>query len=75
MKGFQVGLNPKYTFEQFVAAGQGQFKKLPPGWKFRVKKLEKDLIERPQGGVAMIMPDEFFNMYDKTGPGMSNYKP
>lgn len=75
MKGFEVGLNPKYTFEQFVAAGQGQFKKLPPGWKFRVKKLEKDLIERPQGGVATIMPDEFFNMYDKTGPGMSNYRP
>lgn len=75
MKGFQVGLNPKYTFEQFVAAGQDQFKKLPPGWKFRVKKLEKDLIERPQGGVATIMPDEFFNMYDKTGPGMTNYKP
>jgi hypothetical protein len=75
MKGFQVGLNPKYTFEQFVSAGQGQFKKLPPGWKFRVKKLEKDLIERPQGGVATIMPDEFFNIYAKTGPGMSNYKP
>jgi hypothetical protein len=75
MKGFQVGLNPKYTFEQFVAAGQSQFKKLPPGWKFRVKKLEKDLIERPEGGVATIMPDEFFNMYDKTGPGMTDYKP
>lgn len=75
MKGFEVGLKPNYTFEQFVAAGQSQFKKLPQGWKFRVKKLEKDLIERPQGGVATIMPDEFFNIYDKTGPGMSNYKP
>lgn len=75
MKGFEVGLKPNYTFEQFVAAGQSQFKKLPPGWKFRVKTLEKDLIERPQGGVATIMPDEFFNIYDKTGLGMSNYKP
>ena len=27
------------------------------------------------GGVATIIPDEFFNIYDKTGPGMSNYKP
>ena len=26
-------------------------------------------------GVATIMADEFFNVYDKTGPGMSNYKP
>ena len=28
-----------------------------------------------EGGVATIMADEFFNVYDKTGPGMSNYKP
>jgi hypothetical protein len=75
MKGFQLGLKPKYTYEKFVASGQSQFKKLPPGWKFRVKKLETDLIEKPEGGVATIMPDEFFNVYDKTGPGMSNYKP
>jgi hypothetical protein len=75
MKGFQQGLKPQHTYEQFVAAGQSQFKKLPPGWKFRVKTLEKDFVEVPEGGVATIMPDEFFNIYDKTGPGMSNYKP
>jgi len=28
-----------------------------------------------QFGVAAIMPDEFFNVYDKTGPGMTDYKP
>ena len=75
MKGFQLGLKPQYTYEQFVAAGAGNFKKLPPGWKFRVKTLDKDLIEKPEGGVATIMPDEFFNVYDKTGPGMTNYIP
>lgn len=75
MKGFQLGLSPQYTYEEFVAAGQSRFKNLPPGWKFRVKTLEKDLIEVPVTGVATIMPDEFFNIYDKTGPGMSNYKP
>lgn len=75
LKGFQLGLKPTYTYEEFVAAGQSQFKQLPPGWKFRVKTLEKDLIEIPEGGVATIMADEFFNVYDKTGPGMSNYKP
>jgi hypothetical protein len=75
MKGFQQGLKPQYTYQEFVAAGQSQFKKLPPGWKFRVKTLEKDLVEIPEGGVATIMPDEFFNVYDKTGPGMTNYKP
>jgi len=47
----------------------------PPGWKVRCKTLEKALIERPQNGVATIMPDEHFNVYDKTGPCMTNYKP
>lgn len=75
MKGFQLGIAPKYTRDEFYAAGQSRFKQLPPGWKARVKKLEQDLIEIPEGGVATIMPDEFFNVYDKTGPGMTNYKP
>jgi hypothetical protein len=75
MKGFQLGLKPQHTYEQFVAAGQSIFKKLPVGWKFRINKLDKDLIEKPEKGVATIMPDEFFNVYDKTGPGMTNYKP
>jgi hypothetical protein len=75
MKGFQLGLKPQYTYKQFVAAGASNFRKLPPGWKFRIKTLDKDLIEKPENGVATIMPDEFFHIYDKTGPGMSNYKP
>jgi hypothetical protein len=75
MKGFQMGVKPLHTYEQFVAAGAGNFKKLPAGWKFRIKTLDKDLVERPANGVATIMPDEFFNVYDKTGPGMTNYKP
>jgi hypothetical protein len=37
--------------------------------------LDQDLIEVPESGVATIMADEFFSVYDKTGPGMSNYKP
>ncbi len=75
MKGFQLGLKPQYTYQEFLAAEASNFKKLPKGWKVRVQKLEKDLIENPEGGVATIMSDEFFNVYDKTGPGMSNYKP
>jgi hypothetical protein len=75
MKGFQLGLKPQHSYEQFVAAGAGNFKKLPPGWKFRISKLKEDLVERPANGVATIMPDEFLNVYDRTGPGMTNYKP
>jgi hypothetical protein len=75
MKGFHLGLKPKYTYEEFVSKGAALFKQLPEGWKFRIKKLEKDLIETPENGVATIMPDEHFNVYDKTGPGMTNYRP
>jgi len=75
MKGFQLGLKPKQTYAQFVAAGAKNYTKLPQGWKFRIKTLEKDYIEVPVTGVATIMPDEFFNIYDKSGPGMSNYTP
>jgi hypothetical protein len=75
LKGFQLGLKPQFTYEEFVARGQSNFKNLPAGWKFRVKTLDKDLIETPENGIATIMADEFFNVYDKTGPGMSNYKP
>ncbi len=75
MKGFQIGLQPQQSYDEILAAGQSQFKHLPPGWKVHVKTLDKDLIERPEGGVATIIPDEFFNVYDKSGPGMSNYVP
>ena len=75
MKGFQQGLKPQHTYEQFVSAGAGNFKKLPPGWKFRIKTLNKNYIVTPKNGVATITSDEFFNVYDKTGPGMGNYKP
>jgi hypothetical protein len=75
MKGFQLGLKPQHTYEEFRAAAAGKFRTLPKGWKVRVKTLENDLTEKPEGGVATIMSDEFFNIYDKTGPGMTSYKP
>nr|WP_321426980.1 hypothetical protein [uncultured Acetobacteroides sp.] len=75
MKGFQLGLEPQYTYEEFVAAGASNFKNLPTGWTFRIKTLDQDLIETPKDSIATIMSDEFFNVYDKTGPGMSNYVP
>lgn len=75
MKGFQLGLTPQQSYDQFVAAGAANFKQLPPGWKFRTKTLEQDYVELPVDGVATIMSDEFFNVYDLTGPSMgSNYK-
>ena len=37
--------------------------------------LDTDLLLVAETGVATIMPDELFNVYDKTGPGYSSYKP
>jgi hypothetical protein len=75
MKGFELGLKPQLSYDEFMATGPSIFKKLPPGWKARVVTLAQDNLEVPEGGVAYILSDEFFNVYDKTGPGMSNYKP
>ena len=75
MKGFQLGLRPRFTYDDFLAHGVSYFKDLPTGWEFRVVTLERELIETPVGGVATIMSDEFFNVYDKAGPPQMNYKP
>ena len=75
MKGFELGMRPRWTFEEFADDPASKFKQLPAGWKFRTKVLDRDLILIPETGIATIMPDEFFNVYDKTGPGYSNYKP
>jgi hypothetical protein len=75
MKGFQLGLEPKFTYDDFIANGASYFEKLPAGWKFRVVTLEEELIETPENGVATIMADEFFNVYDRTGAGQMNFQP
>lgn len=75
LKGFQLGLNPQQTYQEFLAKGASNYKKLPPGWKLRITTLEKDVIEIPDNNLATIMTDELFNVWDKTGPGMTNYKP
>ena len=75
LKGFQLGLNPQQTWEEYLAKGEASYKKLPPGWKLRITTLEKDVIEIPDNNLATIMTDELFNVWDKCGPGMTNYKP
>ena len=74
-EGHANRIKPQYSYEEFAASLPGRFKQLPPGWKFRTRVLDQDLILVPETGVATIMPDEFFNVYDKTGPGYSSYKP
>lgn len=75
MKGFEIGKNPRWSYEQFAVDPASHYQKLPAGWKYRTKVLDQDLVLIPETGIATIMPDEFFNVYDKTGAGYSNYKP
>ena len=75
LKGFQLGLNPQQTWQEYLAKGPASYKQFPAGWKFRVKTLEQDVIEIPDNNLATIMTDELFHVWDKTGPGMTNYKP
>ncbi|MFZ1323210.1 MAG: hypothetical protein WAT71_16755 [Ignavibacteria bacterium] len=75
MKGFQLGLDPIYTYEEFFENADSHYKNLPEGWKVRVITLEKDLIETPKDGLALLIADDFFNVFDKTGQGMMNYQP
>ncbi len=37
--------------------------------------LDQDVIEIPDNNLATIMTDELFHVWDKTGPGMTNYRP
>ena len=75
LKGFQLGLRPTQTWEEFLAKGAANYKKLPAGWKLRVMTLDQDVIEIPDNNLATIMTDELFHVWDKTGPGMTNYRP
>ncbi len=75
LKGFQLGLNPVQSYDEFLAKGADNYKNLPAGWKVRITTLTEDLIEIPTTGVATIMSDEMQNIWDMCGPGMTNYKP
>jgi hypothetical protein len=76
MKGFQIGQTPRLGYDEFISTLDQQYKALPSGWgNLRLKTLDQDLVETPEAGVATIMADEHFNVWDKTGPGMTNYVP
>jgi len=75
MKGFELGLKPRWIYDEFAADPASHFKQVPAGWTYRTRVLDEDLLLVPATGIATIMPDEFFDVYDKTGPGYSNYRP
>lgn len=49
--------------------------KLPEGWKFRIAKLDRDLLLEPKGGFAASIQDDKGDVYHLAGPRQSNFTP
>lgn len=49
--------------------------KLPARWKYRTAVIDQELVLIPTSGVATILKDSIDDVYDKVGPGYSNFKP
>ncbi|MGE5202798.1 MAG: hypothetical protein ACM3O6_12125 [Acidobacteriota bacterium] len=76
LKGIQLGLRSTETYESITANfADTRLKNFPQGWKFRTKVLERDLIEHPEHGVEPLLTDAADDIFDRTGPGYTNYKP
>lgn len=73
MKSASKIIDPDQTYESLKDLGS---RLTPaPGWKFRTKILEKDLVFTPDHGNAIICQDDIGNTYDRVGGPFSNYKP
>jgi len=73
MKSVSLIFEPSQTYASLNDLGSHL--KLPPGWKFRVQMLDKDLVLTPDNGVAHITQDDLGNTYDRAGGTYSNFKP
>jgi hypothetical protein len=73
MQAYSLIVDHNLTYDSLPNLGNKL--KLPPGWKFRVKVLDKDLTIRAVNGIAHIMQDDLENTYDLCAGGSCNYKP
>jgi hypothetical protein len=73
MKSASLIADPNQTYESL--ANLGSRLKPPPGWRFRTRVLENDLILTPDNGAVIITQDELGNTYDRVGGAYSNYQP
>jgi len=76
LKGMQLGLRSKETYDSIAANfAEKRLPNLPQGWKFRTKVLDRDLIETPEKGVEPLLTDPMDDVFDRLGPGYSDYTP
>jgi hypothetical protein len=73
MQAFSKIIDPNLTYDSLKNLGAKL--KLPPGWKYRVAVLDKDLMISTPQGYNWIVQDNLQNTYDACKEGASNYKP
>jgi hypothetical protein len=73
MQAYSKIIDPTLTYDALKNLGPKL--KLPPGWKYRVKVLDKDLVISTPQGYNWIVQDNLQNTYDACKEGASNYKP
>ena len=73
MKSAGLIKDPDQKFEDL--ANLGSRLALAPGWKFRTKILDQELVFKTKDGRSFIVQDDIGNTYDRVGGPYSNYKP
>jgi hypothetical protein len=73
MKSASLIIDPNQTYESLKELGSRLSP--PPGWKFRTKAIEADIVLTPNNGRCIICQDDLGNTYDLTGGSYSNFKP
>lgn len=73
MQAYSNIVDPNLTYEDLKTLGTKL--KLAPGWKFRVKVLDKDLTITAVNGIAKIVQDDLENTYDACFETACNYTP
>lgn len=73
MKSASQIIDPNQSYESLKDLGDRL--KPSPGWQFRTKILEENLVFKPDNGKAIICQDNLGNTYDRVGGPFSNYKP
>lgn len=73
MQAWSNIVDPKLTYADLQNLGSKL--KLAPGWKFRVKVLDQDLMILAVNGKARIVQDDLENTYDACFETACSYKP
>jgi hypothetical protein len=61
MQALCIGVDPAMTQESLLDLGERL--SLPPGWSYRTRILDEELIVDTTSSIATVLQDEFENSY------------